>query len=188
MIRSKIEEAGDIDITPMIDMVFQLIIFFMLVMSIAVVYGVAIKFPPPGHGDDKAEKGPKKKHVNVYVQQDLITNQRGQQVVIRDGILKINGEEIVLTDGDVKNFNQWDDQREKGFDELQIKMSKLIEEKYQTDVLFIQGDMKSYHGKIMQVVDRGKRVRIPGETEVDSETGQVRDKYGFDGFSLVPPQ
>lgn len=188
MIRSKIEDAGDIDITPMIDMVFQLIIFFMLVMSIAVVYGVAIKFPPPNQGKDPERKSEKKKTVSVYVAQDMVTSKDGRHVVVRDGVLKVNGDEIVLTDGNVQNYMQWEEQRENGFDELQLRMSKLIDEKFETDVLYIQGDMKSYHGKIMRVIDRGKRVKIPNKTDIDAETGQVRDKYGFDGFSLVPPQ
>jgi len=184
-LKTRMKEAGEIDITPMIDMVFQLIIFFMVVMSIAVVYGVAIKFPPPGKDRDRTEEKEKEKHVNVYVAVDLITK---NHVVMRDGVLKINGEEIALTDGILQNYTAWEDQREKAFDELQEKMQKLVESGHKSDVLFIQGEMKSYHGKIMRVIDRGKRISVPGEFEKDPDTGESRAKVGFDGFSLVPPQ
>ncbi|MBD3242143.1 MAG: hypothetical protein GF331_16245 [Chitinivibrionales bacterium] len=184
MLKSRIQEASEVDITPMIDMVFQLIIFFMVVMAIAVVYGVAIKFPPRGEGKPKSD-GENKKRVNVYVQQDRITE---NHVVIRDGILKINGEEIALTRSPLTEYLKWEQERKEGFDALQHHMQRLIEKGYETDILYIQGDMKSYHGKVMRVIDRGKRVKIPGETEVDSKSGEVRQKYGIDGFSLVPPQ
>jgi len=186
MIRSRIEEAKDIDITPMIDMVFQLIIFFMLVMSMAVVYGVAIKFPPPNSGNaEKEPEGDKPKLVTVYVAPDMITK---NHVVVRDGVVKINGEEIALTDGVIQNYLKWEGQREDALNELQERMQKLIEKGHKSDVLYIQGEMKSYHGKIMRVIDRGKRVKIPNETEKDLDTGEERPKVGFDGFSLVPPQ
>ncbi len=184
-LKTRMKDAGEIDITPMIDLVFQLIIFFMVVMSIAVVYGVAIKFPPPGSKQDKPDNTKKEKHVNVYVAPDLITK---NHVVMRDGVVKINGEEIALTDGILQNYIKWEDQREKAFGELQQHMQTLVEKGHLSDVLFIQGEMKSYHGKIMRVIDRGKRISIPGQTEKDPDTGEDRPKVGFDGFSLVPPQ
>ncbi len=184
MLKSRIQEASEVDITPMIDMVFQLIIFFMVVMAIAVVYGVAIKVPPPAQKNSRKNQK-KEKQVNVYVQQDRITE---DHVVVADGILKINGEEIALTRSALTEYHKWEKERKEGFDALQHIMQKLVEKGYKSDILYIRGDMKSYHGKIMRVIDRGKRVEIPGETEIDSKTGEPRQKYGFDGFSLVPPQ
>lgn len=184
MLKSRIQEASEVDITPMIDMVFQLIIFFMVVMAIAVVYGVAIKFPPPGPKSNRTNQK-KEKQVNVFVQQDRITE---DHVVIADGILKINGEEIALTRSPLTEYHKWEQERREGFDALQHFMQKLVEQGHKSDILYIRGDMKSYHGKIMRVIDRGKRIKIPGETETDAVTGEVRPKYGFDGFSLVPPQ
>ncbi|MBD3320896.1 MAG: biopolymer transporter ExbD, partial [Chitinivibrionales bacterium] len=35
MLKSRIKESDEVDLTPMIDVVFQLIIFFMVVMAIA---------------------------------------------------------------------------------------------------------------------------------------------------------
>jgi biopolymer transport protein ExbD len=184
-LKTRMKEAGELDITPMIDMVFQLIIFFMVVMSIAVVYGVAIKFPPPGQKDKREDNEKKEKHVNVYVAPDLITK---NHVVMRDGVVKVNGEEIALTDGVLQNYVKWEEQREDAFGELQKRMQKLVEQGHKSDVLFIQGEMKSYHGKIMRVIDRGKRISVPNQMEKDPDTGEERQKMGFDGFSLVPPQ
>ena len=63
---------------------------------------------------------------------------------------------------------KWDGERKKSLDYLQFRISQLIDEGYKKEVLMIQGDMTTYHGKIMRVVDRGKALGIPG-------------------FSLVPP-
>jgi biopolymer transport protein ExbD len=187
--KSRIKEASEIDITPMIDMVFQLIIFFMVVMAIAVVYGVAIKFPPPGGNDRQENKKKKEKTISVMVSQDEIRpGPGGGHVIVRDGIVKINGEEIALTHSPISDYDKWEKEREQAFDELQERMQRLVEKGYKSDILFIQGDMKAYHSKIMRVIDRGKRVRIPGKTETDPKTGEVRPKVGIDGFSLVPPQ
>jgi biopolymer transport protein ExbD len=108
----------EVDLTPMIDCVFQLIIFFMVIMAIAVVYGVAIKFPSGG-GDAPKVKRTQEKHIQVHVAQDRIYGGPEGQVTVADGILKINGEEISLTDGVLEHYPDWDDQREKGFDALQ---------------------------------------------------------------------
>lgn len=178
-------ENPEVDMTPMIDCVFQLIIFFMVIMAIAVVYGVAIKFP--SSGGEGPKKRTQEKVIRVNVAQDRIYGGPDGQVTVADGVLKINGEEIPLTDGVLGHYEEWDGQREKGFDALQYKMQKLVDEGFKTDVLYIQGDMKSYHGKIMRVIDRGKRVKLPEKTK-DEATGQVVNKYGIEGFSLVPPQ
>ena len=71
MIKMRVEETTEPDLTPMIDVVFQLIIFFMVIMAIAVVYGVAIKFPAGGGPNNPPPtKGPKS--IVVYIQSDLI--------------------------------------------------------------------------------------------------------------------
>ena len=36
---------AEVDLTPLIDVVFQLIIFFMVALSISMVYGISIRFP-----------------------------------------------------------------------------------------------------------------------------------------------
>jgi biopolymer transport protein ExbD len=161
MIKSKIKQSEEVDITPMIDIVFQLIIFFMVVMAIAVVYGVAIKFPAGNNKKNRSDK--KQKNIVVYVQADWIDK---GHYIRQIGHLKINNEEISLQRSD--NRTEWDTHRKEGYDMLEYKMRELIEEGYNDSLLVVQGEMKTYHDKIMRVVDRGKRI-------------------GIEGFSLVPP-
>ena len=193
MLKSRIKESEEVDITPMIDIVFQLIIFFMVVMAIAVVYGVAIKFPPPGRGQQNKQK--EEKNIFVHIGADRITK---NHLILKDGVLKVNGEEIPWTRTDLppakdkarwqQVYAQWEEEREQALDEVQRRMEHLIREKgYKTDILLIQGDMKTYHGKIMRVIDRGKRVRTGKKVE-DPRTGNMKEKIGIDGFSLVPPR
>ncbi|MBD3315320.1 MAG: hypothetical protein GF344_06000 [Chitinivibrionales bacterium] len=161
MIKSRIKEPDEVDITPMIDIVFQLIIFFMVVMAIAVVYGVAIKFPA-GKGEPPTEEN-KKKNIVVYVQADIIDK---GHFIRHIGHLKVNNEEIPLQRSD--NREEWDTHQKEGYDMLELKMRELIDKGYNDSLLIVKGEMKTYHDKIMSVVDRGKRL-------------------GMDGFSLVPP-
>jgi biopolymer transport protein ExbD len=164
MIRTRTGESPEVDLTPMIDVVFQLIIFFMVVMAIAVVYGVAIKFPS---GKSPQEKKPQKeKRLVVYVQADWIEE---NHQLVQDGILKLNGEDIALVTS-VNDPNVWEKQREHGYNYLKGEMGRLIkEEGFKDDMLLIMADVKTYHGKIMKVIDIGKELEI-------------------EGFSLVPPQ
>ncbi|MBD3344250.1 MAG: hypothetical protein GF401_04220 [Chitinivibrionales bacterium] len=173
MLKSRIKESDEVDLTPMIDVVFQLIIFFMVVMAIAAVYGVAIKFPPPGSSQSNQNKK-KEKNIIVYIQSDHL--EKGHQLV-RDGILKINGEEIPLTQTlpeeryniiKTQNKDVWAKEREEAYDFLKWKMKELLDKGYKDDVLIVQGDMKTYHGKIMRVIDKAKDLKV-------------------NGFSLVPP-
>ncbi len=161
-IKPRISDAQEVDITPMIDIVFQLIIFFMVVMAIAAVYGVAIKFPAGGSSKRNNETK-KPKNIVVYVQSDWIDQ---GHYIHRDGILKVNGKEIPLAHSD--NRDNWPKERENGYKRLRKRMEALVEEGYKTEVIMIQGEMKTYHGKVMQVIDQAKYL-------------------GIDGFSLVPP-
>jgi len=160
-LKTRIKESAEVDITPMIDIVFQLIIFFMVVMAIAVVYGVAIKFPPQGSQKTQQKK---EKRLHVYVTRDQIDENHR---LIREGILKLNGEEIVLSVS--KDSTKRVAERQRGYDDLLYRMDRLLQEEgYKKDLLLIQGDMKTYHGKILRVIDQGKEV-------------------GIEGFSLIPP-
>ncbi|MBD3420778.1 MAG: hypothetical protein GF398_11725 [Chitinivibrionales bacterium] len=162
MIKSRIQESQDVDITPMIDIVFQLIIFFMVVMAIAAVYGVAIKFPPPGQASPQQNKD-KQKSIVVFVGADHI---EANHQLVRDGILKINGEEITMIKSD--DYTNWEKERNQAYDRLENIMQEFIDKNYKKDVLIIQGNMKTYHGKVMRVIDKAKN-------------------RGIEGFSLVPP-
>jgi biopolymer transport protein ExbD len=160
---TRVREVQEVDITPMIDIVFQLIIFFMVVMAIAAVYGVAIKFPPPGSPENQS-KSEDEKRIVVTVKADWIAK---GHAIRRDGILKINGEEIPLAHS--KDREKWAQEREKGYRYLREQMRHFIEEEgYKKDMIIIKGDVKTYQEKIMKVIDQAKEV-------------------GIDGFSLVPP-
>ncbi len=160
--KTRVQEAQEVDMTPMIDIVFQLIIFFMVVMAIAAVYGVAIKFPPPGSPKSQAQSQ-KEKRIIVVVKADWIAE---NHAIRRDGILKINGEEIPLAHS--KDRSKWQKEREKGYKTLRYKMKEFLDEGYKKDMIIIKGDIKTYQKKIMKVIDQAKEV-------------------GIDGFSLVPP-
>ncbi|MBD3320224.1 MAG: hypothetical protein GF350_03925, partial [Chitinivibrionales bacterium] len=134
---------------------------------------VAIKFPPPGSSQSKRNTK-KEKNIIVYIQSDHL--EKNHQLV-RDGIVKLNGEEIALTQTPpnkryeiikVENVDVWEKEREKAYEFLKGEMKKLLDKGYKSDILIIQGDMKTYHGKILQVIDKAKDLDI-------------------DGFSLVPP-
>lgn len=53
------KKAPDINMTPMIDCVFQLLIFFMVATSFSPIPGIRVKLPPPGTpppGQDKPQQ------------------------------------------------------------------------------------------------------------------------------------
>jgi biopolymer transport protein ExbD len=145
----------------------QCIIFFMVILSAQYIYGVSIKFPRGGGEGAKPDK--KELRLNVFIQADYLDRAKdGSQKVIQDGILKLNGKEIALVTS-VNDKSKWPAEREIGFRYLQSQMKKLIkEEGYKSDQLMIQGDMKTYHWKVMRVIDAGKADSV-------------------DGFSLMPP-
>jgi biopolymer transport protein ExbD len=162
----KTDAEADVNITSLIDCLMQCIIFFMVILTAEYIYGVAIKFPPPGKGS-KAEKV--EKNIIVYIQSDYLDRAaNGGHKVIQDGVLKLNGKEIALVTTPL-DTSKWNEQRELGFKYLQAKMDSLVKfEGYKKDMLVVQGDMKTYHWKIMRVVDAGKA-------------------DGIEAFSLVPP-
>jgi len=165
--RRRAAVTEEIDITPMIDIVFQLIIFFMVAMSIAMVYGISIKFPPSVQ--PAKEKKSKEKRIMVYMGYDVFDKDHN---IIRDGELKINNEVVPLgysPQNTKKGKKKFLKERQNGFKYLRDKMRYLIkEEGYKNDILAISGDMITYHGKIMAIVDQGKAA-------------------GIKGFSLSPP-
>jgi len=158
----KTEEEADVNITSLIDCLMQCIIFFMVIMSAQYIFGVAIKFPPAGKGSGKSDQK-ESKDIVVYVQSDWL--EKGHYVV-RDGVLKLNGEDIAMTSSDDRK--KWPDERKRAYDYLEFKIGELLAKGYKKDVLLVQGDMTTYHGKVMQVIDRGKA-------------------KGMKGFSLIPP-
>lgn len=55
-VRRRREPAGGINMTPMIDCVFQLLIFFMVATSFSPTPGIRVKLPPPGTPPPGMEK------------------------------------------------------------------------------------------------------------------------------------
>lgn len=165
----KTNEEADVNITSLIDCLMQCIIFFMVILSAEYIYGVAIKFAPPSQQQSKKEDGDKKeKTIIVEVGADQLERAGdGRHYVVADGVLKLNGKEIpLITDTD---RDKWPEQRERAFNHLQDEMKRMVDkEGYKRDMLMIKGDVKTYHWKIMRVIDAGKADSI-------------------DAFSLVPP-
>ena len=157
MKRREAFEPEEVDITPMIDIVFQLIIFFMVIMSIAMVFGISIKFPPPGKSKDQP-KSKESKSLVVYVGYDKVDKDHN---ILVNGEVKLNGESIpVGYKYDFSKIKTKSFQNDSGFLYLEKKMDYLIQSKgYKNKVLTIQGENTSYHGKIMRVIDAGKAVR-----------------------------
>lgn len=158
----KTDAEADVNITSLIDCLMQCIIFFMVIMSAQYIFGVAIKFPPAGKGSGKGNQK-EEKNIMVYVQSDWL--EKGHYIV-RDGTLKINGEEIAMTS--TEDRKKWPEERNKAYAYLEYRIGELLKQGYKKDVLLVQGDMTSYHGKVMQVIDRAKA-------------------QGMQGFSLIPP-
>jgi biopolymer transport protein ExbD len=162
-VKIKTDDDADVNIVSLIDCLMQCIIFFMVIMSAQYVFGVAIKFPSGGKG--QANKDQKQeKNIVVFVQMD---NFGKDHLLVREGILKLNGQEIGLSTSDDRT--KWDAERKRGFDYLEYKMGELIKEGYSKKSMVIQGDVLSYHGKIMAVIDKGKA-------------------NGIDGFDLTIPE
>ncbi|MFH0919744.1 MAG: biopolymer transporter ExbD [Fibrobacterota bacterium] len=158
----KTSEEADVNITALIDCLMQCIIFFMVIMSAQYIFGVAIKFPPAGASQGKKDQK-QEKNINVYVQMDVLEK---NHYMVQEGTLKLNGEEIALAVN--ADRSKWEEERKNSYNYLQFRIGELIKQGYKKDVLMIQGDMMSYHGKIMKVIDQGKANKI-------------------EGFSLIPP-
>ena len=157
-------EALKTDLTPMIDVCFLLIIFFMLILSIKQVYGIAIKFPFGKPPQQKKEK--EVKPILIWVGPD---NYDQHHNILTEGYLKLNGEPIALASSEDSLAAL--EEHDKGMKYLREKLQFFQENRkvlYDT-VMNITGEVNSYHGKIVEVIDQGKRA-------------------GVKGFSLVPPR
>ncbi len=153
------------DITPMIDVVFLLIIFFMVAMSIAMVYGISIKFPINNSSKNDSKESKSKKIITVFMEADQFDK---DHKITYDGFIKLNGEEIALGTDD-KDRKKFLAERKRGFLYLKQQMRDLIKNKgYSNESLTIKGDVLAHHSKIVTIIDMGKAA-------------------GIKGFSLTPP-
>jgi biopolymer transport protein ExbD len=166
MLIKRRDEAPEVDMSPMIDVVFQLIIFFMVVLSLAAVFGIIIKFPQQAASQQKNQS--QEKILTVFIYQDWIEpgGPTGHNV-IQDGDIKLVDETVQLwISGDPKTRDQ---DREVAFKYIRDKMKWLIDEKgFKKDMLVIKGDVKTYHWKVVKIIDNAKSL-------------------GITGYSLAPP-
>jgi biopolymer transport protein ExbD len=116
------KELAKPDLTPMIDVVFQLLIFFMVTAVFAVTPGLDIKLP-------EAEEAQAPEKENLFI------------VVDQDGNMKLNHKAVTFS-----NLKE----------ELQAKRKQLDN----TTMIIIQGDERSTHGQIVQVMDIARQVGI----------------------------
>jgi biopolymer transport protein ExbD len=119
--RDKSGESGP-DITPMIDIVFQLLIFFMVTAVFAITPGLDIKLP-------EAEEAQAPEKENLFI------------VVDQDGNMKLNHQEVTFS-----NLKE----------RLQFKREQLDN----TTMIIIQGDERSTHGQIVQIMDIARQVGV----------------------------
>ena len=110
------------DLTPMIDVVFQLLIFFMVTAVFAITPGLDIKLP-------EAEEAQAPEKENLFI------------VVDQDGNMKLNHKSVTFAT--LK-------------EELQAKRQLLDN----TTMLIIQGDERSTHGQIVQIMDIARQVGV----------------------------
>jgi biopolymer transport protein ExbD len=110
------------DLTPMIDVVFQLLIFFMVTAVFAITPGLDIKLP-------EAEESEAPDKENLFI------------VVDQDGNMKLNHKTVTFA-----NLKE----------ELESKRALLDD----TTLIIIQGDERSTHGQIVQIMDIARQVGI----------------------------
>ena len=110
------------DLTPMIDVVFQLLIFFMVTAVFAITPGLDIKLP-------EAEEAQAPEKENLFI------------VVDQDGNMKLNHKSVTFAT--LK-------------EELQAKR-RLLDN---TTMIIIQGDERSTHGLVVQIMDIARQVGV----------------------------
>ena len=110
------------DLTPMIDVVFQLLIFFMVTAVFAITPGLDIKLP-------EAEEAQAPEKENLFIVGD------------QDGNMKLNHKSVTFAT--LKEVLQ--DKR------------RLLDN---TTMIIIQGDERSTHGQIVQIMDIARQVGV----------------------------
>ena len=110
------------DLTPMIDVVFQLLIFFMVTAVFAITPGMDIKLP-------EAEEAQAPEKENLFI------------VVDQDGNMKLNHKSVTFAT----------------LKEVLQDKSRLLDN---TTMIIIQGDERSTHGQIVQIMDIARQVGV----------------------------
>jgi biopolymer transport protein ExbD len=116
------KDAPELNLTPMIDVVFQLLIFFMVTAVFAITPGLDIKLP-------EAEEAQAPEKENLFI------------VVDQDGNMKLNHRSVT-------------------FATLKEDLAMKREQLDNTTMIIIQGDERSTHGQIVQIMDLARAVGL----------------------------
>ncbi len=154
----RVRESPELDITPMIDCVFQLILFFMVIIALVVVVGIAIRFPDSKQSDGGSKKESKEKVLFAYVGKDKIDMNHN---ILKHGTLKIVKKDFNLEV--VKDSVSRAKSYKKTFKSIKKEIKRLIEEEgYKDDQIIITGDVTAYHWKIVKIIDLAKQCGVKG--------------------------
>jgi len=146
---------ADMDMTPMIDVVFQLLLFFMLISTFQV--QKAIGFPDPGDTKDA-------KNIPTL-------GQLGRDRVLV-AISAQNQIELLHYDGQGKESRREPIKR----DELTDRFSQIAKDERKTAVV-IQADDKAQHDSVIAVIDAAYQANMEDIRIAESvETGKAADK------------
>ncbi|MBC3767780.1 ExbD/TolR family protein [Neptunicella marina] len=115
------EEEATIDMTPMLDVVFIMLIFFIVTTSFVKEAGIEVNKP-------KAQQATKQKSANIFI----AINERGEV---------------------------WMDKREVDVERVRANLERMLAEQ-PTDVVILQADVKTEHGKVVEVMDQIKAAGI----------------------------
>lgn len=163
-VNRKTRGTPELDVTPMIDAVFQLILFFMVIIALVVVVGIAIRFPE-ANDSGRSKKESKEKVLFAYVAKDRIDMMHH---IKKYGAIKIVNKDFqleVMPDS-IAQAKEY----KKVFKKMKEEIQRLIdEEKYKKDQIIVTGDMTAYQWKIVKIIDLAKQC-------------------GVDRFSLTPPR
>jgi biopolymer transport protein ExbD len=121
-IKKQKSEQQTLDLTPMIDVVFQLLIFFMVTAVFAITPGLDIKLP-----ESEEAQAPEKENLFIVVDQD--------------GNMKLNHQEVT-------------------FSNLKERILFKREQLDGTTMIIIQGDERSTHGQIVQIMDIARQAGV----------------------------
>jgi biopolymer transport protein ExbD len=125
-----------VDLTPMIDCVMNLVIFFMIINAIVTILGMTLKKPR------EVPQSPAvvEKTVEVYIGEDKITaipDGSGHKI-LEHGVIKLNGEEVT--------FEEFRSRLKEELDRVRVKS------------LVIKAEKKAHHWKVIKIMDLAKDV------------------------------
>ena len=119
--RNREEEDASIDMTPMLDIVFIMLIFFIVTTSFVKEAGIQVNKP-------EANQANKEPSANIFI-------------AIRDT-------------GEV-----WMDKRQVDVERVAANLERMLAEQ-PTDLVVIQADKESQHGRVVEVMDQVKEAGI----------------------------